>query len=105
MQPTHNRILYVDDHEDSRGMMKVSGNVTMKSRRSRQASPGPKPTLHVCMLHTHLPDESGFLCEQIRSPRTCPRIFISTIARKGSADGKLEQSLTSRNLWILMFWK
>jgi DNA-binding response OmpR family regulator len=101
MQPTHNRILYVDDHEDSRWMMKAllemwNYEVVLAGAADDGLHLAQSEHFDVYLLDTHLPDESGFgLCEQICGvPGHAPVI--------SSADGKLEQSLTSRNPWILM---
>lgn len=84
MQPTRNRILYVDAHEDSRLMMKVVLEMlNYEAALAGTAADG----LHLAqsqhfdmyMLDTHLPDESGFeLCKQIcEVPGHASVVFIS----------------------------
>jgi DNA-binding response OmpR family regulator len=87
MQLPKNRILCVDDHEDSTSMMKVLleiWNQDVKVAGSaadgiRLAQSGP---FDLYLLETRLPDESGFeLCEQIcRVPGHAPVVFISAVA-------------------------
>jgi DNA-binding response OmpR family regulator len=85
MQPTHNRILYVDDHEDSRWMMKAllemwNYEVVLAGAADDGLHLAQSQHFDVYLLDTHLPDESGFgLCEQICGvPGHAPVVFIST---------------------------
>jgi DNA-binding response OmpR family regulator len=85
MQPTRNRILCVDDHEDSRWMMKVllemwNYEVVVAGAAGDGLHLAQSQHFDVYLLDTHLPDESGFeLCKQICGvPGHAPVVFIST---------------------------
>jgi two-component system, NtrC family, response regulator HydG len=71
MQPTRNRILYVDDDEDSRWMMKVllemwNYEVVVAGAADDGFHLAQSQHFDVYLLDTHLPAESGFeLCKQI----------------------------------------
>jgi two-component system response regulator AtoC len=85
MQPTHNRILYVDDDEDSRSMMKVllemlNYEVALAGAADDGLHLAQSQHFDMYLLDTHLPDESGFeLCKRICGvPGHAPVVFIST---------------------------
>ena len=85
MEPTHNRILYVDDHEDSRWMMKAllemwNYEVALAGAADDGLHLAQSEHFDLYFLDTHLPDESGFeLCKRICGvPRHAPVVFIST---------------------------
>ena len=85
MEPTHNRILYVDDHEDSRWMMKVllemwNYEVALAGAADDGLHLAQSEHFDLYFLDTHLPDESGFeLCKRICGvPGHAPVVFIST---------------------------
>jgi DNA-binding response OmpR family regulator len=85
MQPTRNRILYVDDDEDSRCMMKVllemwNYEVVVAGAADDGFHLARSQHFDVYLLDTHLPDESGFeLCKEICGvPGHAPVVFIST---------------------------
>jgi DNA-binding response OmpR family regulator len=85
MYPTHNRILYVDDHEDSRWMMKVllemwSYEVALAGAADDGLRLAQSEHFDLYFLDAHLPDESGFeLCRRICGvPGHAPVVFIST---------------------------
>jgi DNA-binding response OmpR family regulator len=85
MQPTRNRILCVDGHEDSRGMMKVllemwNYEVALAGAADDGLHLAQSEPFDMYLLDTHLPDESAFeLCEQICGvPGHAPVVFIST---------------------------
>lgn len=85
MQPARNRILCVDDHEDSRGMMKVllemwNYEVVLAGAADDGLHLAQSEPFDMYLLDTHLPDESAFeLCEQICGvPGHAPVVFIST---------------------------
>ena len=85
MQPTHNRILYVDDHEDSRWMMKVlleiwNYDVALADSADDGLHLAQSENFDLYFLDTHLPDESGFeLCKRICGVHGhAPVVFIST---------------------------
>ena len=69
MEPTHNRILYVDDHEDSRWMMKVllemwNYEVALAGAADDGLHLAQSEHFDLYFLDAHLPDESGFeLCK------------------------------------------
>jgi DNA-binding response OmpR family regulator len=84
MQSTHNRILYVDDHEDSRWMMKVllemwNYEVALAVAADDGLHLAQSEHFDLYLLDTHLPDESGFeLCKRIFGvPGHAPVVFIS----------------------------
>jgi DNA-binding response OmpR family regulator len=85
MQPIRNRILCVDDHEDSRWMMKVllemwNYEVVVAGAAGDGLHLAQSQHFDVYLLDTHLPDESGFeLCKQICGvPGNAPVVFIPT---------------------------
>ena len=85
MQPTRNRILCVDDHEDSRGMMKVllemwNYEVVLAGAADDGLHLAQSEPFDMYLLDTHPPGESAFeLCEQICGvPGHAPVVFIST---------------------------
>jgi two-component system response regulator HydG len=85
MQPTRNRILYVDDDADSRWMMKVllkmwNYEVVVAGAADDGFHLAQSQHFDVYWLDTHLPAESGFeLCKQIcEVPGHAPVVFIST---------------------------
>ncbi len=85
MQPTRNRILYVDDHDDSRWMMKVllelwNYDVALACAADDGLHLAQSEHFDLYLLDTHLPDESGFeLCERICEVLGhAPVVFIST---------------------------
>jgi len=85
MQPNRNRILCVDDHEDSLGMMKVllelwNYEVALAGTADDGLHMAQSEPFDLYLLDTHLPDESSFeLCEQICGvPGHAPVVFIST---------------------------
>jgi DNA-binding response OmpR family regulator len=84
MQPARNRILCVDDHEDSRGMMKVllemwNYEVALAGTTDDGFYLAKSEPFDLYLLDTHLPDGSAFeLCEQICGvPGHAPVVFIS----------------------------
>lgn len=101
MQPTHNRILYVDDHEDSRWMMKVllemwNYEVALAGAADDGLYLARSETFDLYLLDAHLLDGSAFeLCEQICGiPDHAPVVFISTAPyetdkRRGSQAGAI----------------
>ena len=85
MQPTRNRILCVDDHEDSRWMMKVllemwNYEVALAGAADNGLQLAQSEHFDLYFLDIHLPDESGFeLCKRICGvPGHAPIVFIST---------------------------
>jgi DNA-binding response OmpR family regulator len=85
MHPTHNHILYVDDHEDSRWMMKAmlemwNYEVALAGAADDGLRLAQSEHFDLYFLDTHLPDESGFeLCKRIcRVSGHAPVVFIST---------------------------
>ena len=85
MHPTYNRILYVDDHEDSRWMMKAllemwNYEVALAAAADDGLHLAQSEHFDLYLLDTHLPDESGFeLCKRICGvPGHAPVVFIST---------------------------
>jgi DNA-binding response OmpR family regulator len=85
MRHTHYRILYVDDHEDSRGMMKAmlemwNYEVALAGAADDGLHRAQSEHFDLYFLDTHLPDESGFeLCRRICGvPGHAPVVFIST---------------------------
>ena len=85
MQPTRNRILYVDDNEDSPWMMKVllemwDYEVVLAGAADDGFHLARSQLFDLYLLDTHLPDESGFeLCKRICGvPGHAPVVFIST---------------------------
>jgi DNA-binding response OmpR family regulator len=85
MQPIRNRILCVDDHEDSRGMMKVllemwNYEVALAGAADDGLHLAQSEHFDLYFLDTQLPDESGFeLCKRICGvPGHAPVVFIST---------------------------
>ena len=85
MPPTRYRILYVDDHEDSRWMMKVllemcNYEVTLAGTADDGLHLAQSGHFDLYLLDTNLPDESGFeLCKRIcEVSGHAPVIFIST---------------------------
>ena len=85
MHPTHNRILYVDDHEDSRWMMKAllemwNYEVALAGAADDGLHLAQSEHFDLYFLDAHLPDESGFeLCKRICVvPGHAPVVFIST---------------------------
>jgi len=85
MSPTRYRILYVDDHEDSRWMMKVllqmwDYEVMLAGAADDALHLAQSVHFDLYLLDTHLPDESGFeLCKRICGVSGhAPVIFIST---------------------------
>jgi DNA-binding response OmpR family regulator len=82
-----NRILCVDDHEDSTSMMKVllekwNKEVTVAGSAADGIRLARSEPFDMYLLETLLPDESGFeLCKQIcRVPGHAPVVFISAAA-------------------------
>jgi two-component system, NtrC family, response regulator HydG len=82
-----NRILCVDDHEDSTSMMKVlleiwNQDVTVAGSAADGIRLAQSEPFDMYLLETRLPDESGFeLCKQIcMIPGHAPVVFISTAA-------------------------
>jgi DNA-binding response OmpR family regulator len=71
MQPARNRILCVDDHEDSSGMMKVllemwNYEVALAGAADDGLYLARSEPFDLYLLDAHLPDGSAFeLCEQI----------------------------------------
>ena len=87
MQLTRNRILYVDDDEDSRWMMKVllemwNYEVALADAADDGLHLAQSEHFDLYFLDTHLPDESGFeLCKRICGVHGhAPVVFISTVA-------------------------
>jgi DNA-binding response OmpR family regulator len=87
MQLPKNRILCVDDHEDSTSMMKVlleiwNQDVKLAGSAAEGIRLAQNEPFDMYLLETRLPDESGFeLCEQIcRVPGHAPVVFISAAA-------------------------
>jgi DNA-binding response OmpR family regulator len=85
MQPARNRILCVDDHEDSRGMMKVllemwNYEVALADTADDGFYLARSELFDLYLLDTHLPDGSAFeLCEQICGVSGhAPVVLIST---------------------------
>jgi CheY-like chemotaxis protein len=85
MQRARNRILCVDDHEDSRGMMKVllemwNYEVTLAIAADDGLYLARSEPFDLYLLDAHLPGGSAFeLCEQIcRVPGHAPVVLIST---------------------------
>jgi DNA-binding response OmpR family regulator len=85
MQPVRNRILFVDEHEDSRSMMKVllelwNYEVVLAGAADDGLDLARSETFDLYLLDTHLPDGSAFeLCEQICGVHGhAPVVFIST---------------------------
>jgi DNA-binding response OmpR family regulator len=85
MHPTRNRILYVDDHEDSRWMMKVllemwSYEVALAGAADDGLRLAQSEHFDLYFLDTHLPDESGYeLCNRICEVHGhAPVVLIST---------------------------
>ncbi|HKQ74708.1 MAG TPA: response regulator [Blastocatellia bacterium] len=85
MQPTRHRILYVDDNEDSRWMMKVllemwNYEVGLAGAAGDGLHLAQSEHFDLYLLDTHLLDESGFeLCKRICGvPEHAPVVFIST---------------------------
>ena len=85
MHPTHYRILYVDDHEDSRWMMKAllemwNYEVALACAADDGLHLAQSEQFDLYFLDAHLPDESGFeLCKRICVvPGHAPVVFIST---------------------------
>jgi DNA-binding response OmpR family regulator len=85
MQPDRNRILCVDDHEDSRGMMKVllemwNYEVALAGAADDGLRLAQSEHFDLYLLDAHLPDGSTFeLCEQICVvPGHAPVVLIST---------------------------
>jgi DNA-binding response OmpR family regulator len=79
MQPTHNRILYVDDHEDSRWMMKVllemwNYEVALADAADDGLHLAQSEHFDLYFLGTHLPDESGlsYASKYAESPDMLP---------------------------------
>lgn len=87
MQLPKNRILCVDDHEDSTSMMKVlleiwNQDVKVAGSAADGIRLAQSEPFDMYLLETRLPDESGFeLCEQIcKVPGHAPVVFISAAA-------------------------
>jgi DNA-binding response OmpR family regulator len=85
MQPARNRILCVDDHEDSRGLMKVllemwNFEVALADTADDGFYLARSELFDLYLLDTHLPDGSAFeLCEQICGVSGhAPVVLIST---------------------------
>jgi DNA-binding response OmpR family regulator len=85
MSPTRYRILYVDDHEDSRWMMKVmletwNYEVALAGAADDGFHLAQSEHFDIYLLDTHLPDESGVeLCKRIcEASGHAPVVFIST---------------------------
>ena len=85
MQPARNRILCVDDHEDSRRMMKVllemwNYEVALAGAADDGLYLARSEPFDLYLLDAHLPDGSAFeLCEQICGvPGNAPVVLIST---------------------------
>jgi DNA-binding response OmpR family regulator len=85
MHLTHYRVLYVDDHEDSRWMMKAllemwNYEVALAVAADDGLHLAQSEHFDLYFLDTHLPDESGFeLCKRICGvPGHAPVVFIST---------------------------
>ena len=88
MHPTRNRILCVNDHEDSRGMMKVllemwNYEVVLAGAADDSLYLTQSEPFDLYLLDTHLPDESGFeLCKRICEVHGhAPVVFISNDSR------------------------
>ncbi len=85
MQPARNRILCIDDHEDSRGMMKVllemwNYEVALAGAAEDGIYLARSEPFDPYLLDAHLSDGSAFeLCEQICGvPGHAPVVLIST---------------------------
>lgn len=85
MKTVRNRILCIDDHEDSRRMMKVllemwNYEVALAGAADEGLYLARSEHFDLYLLNTHLPDGSAFeLCEQICGvPGHAPVVFIST---------------------------
>jgi CheY-like chemotaxis protein len=85
MQPARNRVLCVDDHEDSRGMMKVllemwNYEVALAGAAEDGIYLARSEPFDLYLLDAHLSDGSAFeLCEQICGvPGHAPVVLIST---------------------------
>ena len=85
MHPIQYRILYVDDHEDSRWMMKAllemwNYEVALAGAADDGLHLAQIEHFDLYFLDAHLPDESGFeLCKRICGvPGHAPVVFIST---------------------------
>jgi DNA-binding response OmpR family regulator len=85
MQPAHNRILCVDGHEDSRGMMKVllemwHYEVALAGGADDGLYLARSEPFDLYLLDAHLPDGAAFeLCGQICGvPGHAPVVLIST---------------------------
>lgn len=101
MQPVRYRILCIDDHEDSRRMMKVllemwNYEVALAGAADDGLCLARSEPFDLYLLDTHLPDGSAFeLCEQICGiPGHAPVVFISTAPyetdkRRGSQAGAI----------------
>jgi DNA-binding response OmpR family regulator len=101
MQPVRNRVLCVDEHEDSRSMMKVllemwNYEVVLAGAADDGFYLARSEPFDLYLLDAHLPDGSAFeLCEQICGiPDHAPVVFISTAPyetdkRRGSQAGAI----------------
>jgi two-component system, NtrC family, response regulator HydG len=101
MQPVRNRILCVDEHEDSRSMMKIllemwNYEVALAGAADDGLNLVRSEPFDLYLLDAHLPDGSAFeLCEQICGiPGHAPVVFISTAPyeadkRRGSQAGAI----------------
>jgi len=101
MQPVRNRVLCVDEHEDSRSLMKVllemwNYEVVLASAADDGLYLARSDPFDLYSLDTHLPDGSAFeLCELICGiPGHAPVVFISTAPyetdmRRGSQAGAI----------------
>jgi len=85
MQPARNRILCIDDHQDSRGMMKVllemwNYEVALAGAAEDGIYLARSEPFDLYLLDAHLSDGSAFeLCEQICGvPGHAPVVLIST---------------------------
>ena len=85
MQPVRNRVLCVDEHEDSRSMMKVllemwNYEVALAGAADDGLYLARSEPFDLYLLDAHLPDGSAFeLCEQICGvPEHAPVVLIST---------------------------
>jgi DNA-binding response OmpR family regulator len=97
MHPTRYRILYVDDHDDSRWMMKVllemwNYEVALAGAADEGLHLAQSEHFDLYLLDTHLPEESGFeLCRRICG--VCghaPVVFISTAPYETDKDRGLQ---------------
>lgn len=86
MQPTHYRVLYVDDDEDSCMMMNVllemwNYEVALAGAAADGWRLAKSESFDLYLLDTQLPGESCFeLCKQIcEVPGHAPVVFISTV--------------------------